>query len=222
MQSAKRNYIRKKKYLKEAADQIRSTLEFISYAQKEDINSEKLQLISQHHAEAIEAACWSPHIHLTSEEYQTLMNTKTQELCRALILKAFPNIDIKLLQRYVLQNPKPENQNAKNLISESNILPHSSSQILSSSFCPLSQSAPRSLTPNSSFPLPMVPSSAPTRPPLPQVTPEDFTTVNTLSEIHGSFNFDNSNDDNLFNFQTDMLESFTSSFSEDSSQNAWN
>jgi len=221
MQSVKRNYIRKKKYLKEAADQIRSTLEFISYAQKEDINSEKLQLISQHHAEAIEAACWSPHIHLSSEEYQTLMNSKTQELCRALILKAFPNIDMKFLQRNVLQNLKPENQNAKILISESNKLPHSSSQILSS-FCPVSQSAPRSLTPNSSFPLPIVPSSAPTRPPLPQVTPEDFTTVNTLSEIHGSFNFENPNDDNIFNFQTDMLESFSPSFPEDSSQNAWN
>lgn len=57
------------------------------------------------HAHTIEAACWSPHSRLTSDNYQALMSAKTNELCRAIIKKALPNFDLTHMAKTQLRQP---------------------------------------------------------------------------------------------------------------------
>lgn len=90
----KRNYIRRKKYLNDCVAQIKTTLEFIHLAHGEPGNQAESQKLAVAHAQAIEAACWSPHSRLSAEGYQKLMMAKTQELCRAIIKKSLPNLDL--------------------------------------------------------------------------------------------------------------------------------
>lgn len=56
-------------------------------------NRNEITKLATVHAQAIEAACWSPHSRLTAEDYQTLMNAKTRELCIALTKKAVQSFD---------------------------------------------------------------------------------------------------------------------------------
>lgn len=95
----KRNYIRRKKYLQDCISQIKATLEFIHLARGETVNPNELQKQAMDHAKAIEAVCWSPHSRLSAESYQKLMSAKTQELCRTIIKKLLPSLDMSQLQK---------------------------------------------------------------------------------------------------------------------------
>ena len=113
----KRNYIRRKKYLNESVEQIKSTLDFIAFARNEKVSEEQVRKLALLHAESIEAACWSPHTRLSSDNYQTLMSTKTRELCRVILKKALPNFDLQQLQKMLVNassNAKVSNTNSSN------------------------------------------------------------------------------------------------------------
>jgi hypothetical protein len=96
----KRNYIRRKKYLDESTAQIRSTLEFIAAVVGDSPNRCEIHKKAVVHAQAIEAACWSPRPRPTAELYQKLMAAKTAELCRALAKRALPAFDIGQLLKF--------------------------------------------------------------------------------------------------------------------------
>ena len=92
-QKNKRNYIRRKKYLNDSVTQICSTLRIIRSALHEDTPDAEIQKSALHHAQAIEAACWSPHSRLTEDEYQMIMCAKTRELCLALAKQKIPSFE---------------------------------------------------------------------------------------------------------------------------------
>lgn len=98
---SKRNYIRRKKYLNDTINQIKATLEFLMLAKGETPNRNELTKLATAHAQAIEAACWSPHSRLTAEDYQTLMSAKTRELCIALTKKAVQSFDFTHLSHII-------------------------------------------------------------------------------------------------------------------------
>jgi hypothetical protein len=97
--TSKRSYIHRKKYLNESITQIKSTLEFIHLARNDSASPEESHKAALAHAQSIEAVCWSPHSHLTAEDYQRIMAAKTQELCWTLIRTAILSLDREQLQR---------------------------------------------------------------------------------------------------------------------------
>lgn len=94
----KRNYIRRKKYLKDCMTEIKVTLDFIRAFRREKPSPSDAKL-AKTHAEEIEAVCWSPHSGLSSEDYQKLMSAKTRELCVTILKKALPSLDWSQLQK---------------------------------------------------------------------------------------------------------------------------
>jgi hypothetical protein len=96
---SKRNYIRRKKYLDETTNQIKTTLEFIAIVGGETPNSSEIQKAALLHAQGIEAACWSPRPRPTAEAYQQLISVKTAELCRVLTKQAIPGFDFAQLSK---------------------------------------------------------------------------------------------------------------------------
>ena len=97
--SNKRNYIRKKKYLADCISKIQATLDFVHLARGEKIDPSESQRRAMESAQAIEAVCWSPQSRLSADGYQRLMTTKTQELCRTIIKKSLPSVDLNQLQK---------------------------------------------------------------------------------------------------------------------------
>ena len=96
---SKRNYIRRKKYLNDCIAKIKATFDFIRIMRREKVAPGESERFAMGHAQAIEAVCWSPHSHLSAESYQKLMAAKTQELCRTLLKKSLPALDMTQLQR---------------------------------------------------------------------------------------------------------------------------
>ena len=90
--SSKRNYIRRKKYMNDSYEKIRKTLDFINLAAKLKLSEQEISKKAMTHAQAIEAACWSPHLRLTASEYEDLTAIKTTELCRALTKQYLPHL----------------------------------------------------------------------------------------------------------------------------------
>ena len=217
-QTNKRNYIRRKKYLNECADQIKGTLEFIAYARGETIVEEHITKVAFMHAEGIEAACWSPHTRISSDNYQALMSSKTKELCRIILKQSFPNLDFHQLQQTISQRATP--------VSKSEAPSEKSSSIPTPQFdptpkldpppkdhprqSPISSEVPRSLTPRLPFPLPMIPSSAPTH-----LSPIETHSINFDIPSFDSFQPENgdfmdfegipTNVDNLLTFDQDKF-----------------
>ena len=160
LQTNKRNYIRRKKYLNECAEQIKGTLEFIAYARGEAINEEHINKIASIHAEGIEAACWSPHTRISSDNYQALMSSKTKELCRIILKQSFPNFDFYQLQKMISQKTSsltnPPSIEQLPPIPPSIHQPSSESPALTLKSPPIPQPPPletRSLTPQLTDPL---------------------------------------------------------------------
>jgi hypothetical protein len=88
---AKRNYIRRKKWLNDSTALVKSTLNFIHTTLGTPVSSAELERLAKQHASGIEAACWDPRTtQLTDSIYQTLMVSKTRELCVALICQNLP------------------------------------------------------------------------------------------------------------------------------------
>jgi hypothetical protein len=94
----KRNCIRRKKFLNDCACVIKGTLLFISVAHGEKPDHFACQRDAVAHAEAIDAACWSPRTHLSSDSYQRLMHLKTEELCQTLLKRAFSPDELSMLK----------------------------------------------------------------------------------------------------------------------------
>jgi hypothetical protein len=95
----KRGYIQRKKYLKDCAAHINSVLEFIRLVCRDPGGPEHSQRQALAHAQSIEAFCWSPHSHLSAENYQKIMAAKTQELCHTILIKSLPSFDFPQLCR---------------------------------------------------------------------------------------------------------------------------
>jgi hypothetical protein len=82
----KRNYIRRKKCLKESESVVKSTLRLINTTLPTPRSADEIDRLAGQHAAAIEAVCWDPRTsRLTDSLYQMLMLSKTRELCIALI-----------------------------------------------------------------------------------------------------------------------------------------
>lgn len=145
----KRNYIRRKKYLNDSANQIKATLKIIQAAKGEPFTEQNLQRIAYSHAQAIEAVCWSPHSKLSAEGYQKLMNAKTTELCHMFLKKSFSDLN------HLSQHQKVNRQsNAK----DNDTMNNSSSKFEGfSNIC----RPERPQTPQPSLPIPIIPQSAP-------------------------------------------------------------
>jgi len=105
-QKNKRNYIRRKKYLNDSVTQICNTLRIIRDALHEGTADLEIQKRALNHAQAIEAACWSPHSRITEEDYKCIMMAKTRELCFALAKQKVPSIDTIKPQPHNLSNYK--------------------------------------------------------------------------------------------------------------------
>ena len=118
--SLKRNYIRRKKYFNESFEQIKNTLDRIASSLSQEPKEDHNRKLAQEYAQSVEAACWSPHSQLSSEEYRLLMNSKTQELCRVLMSQNLPNFDLKEMQRPP-PNPIPIISNKTRNISSKSI-----------------------------------------------------------------------------------------------------
>jgi hypothetical protein len=83
---SKRNYVRRKKCLKDSVSLVKHTLAFIHRVQGASPPAAELERQARHHAEAIEAICWDPHTgRVTDSLYQELMMAKTRELCAVLL-----------------------------------------------------------------------------------------------------------------------------------------
>jgi hypothetical protein len=101
-EAGRRNYVRRKKILLDCANQVKATLELIHVARREDLPRD-LQQQALAHAEAIEAACWFPKARLSSQAYQNLMASKTQELCRVIIKNA--QLDLASFSKPIAASP---------------------------------------------------------------------------------------------------------------------
>lgn len=80
-----RVYIRRKRCLKEAQKIIYDVLVSISTSHGDEINEKLLNKQALEHAISIEAACWSPKLHVTDAEFENLMISKAHELCKILL-----------------------------------------------------------------------------------------------------------------------------------------
>jgi hypothetical protein len=90
----KRCYVHHKKFLNESLTQIKNTLEFIRVIRKDPGSPEESQRKALAHAQSIEAVCWSPHSHISTDIYQRIMAAKTQELCCMLLRNALFTVDV--------------------------------------------------------------------------------------------------------------------------------
>jgi hypothetical protein len=87
----KRNYVRRKKYLKQSASLLKSTLWFINSTLPTPRSAAEMDWLAEHHAAAIDALCWAPRAsRLTDTRYQELVVSKTRELCMALVCQIAP------------------------------------------------------------------------------------------------------------------------------------
>lgn len=105
----KRNYVKRKKNLKDCVGKIRTTLDYVCKARGELMNQEDTERLAIMHAQAIEAACWTPNLGLTGEEYQLLMANKTLDLCYAILRKALPEMQqdaITMLLKNAISQPQ--------------------------------------------------------------------------------------------------------------------
>jgi len=146
MSETKRNYIRRKKYLNDTYEKIKRALEFINLKGQLGMKEQEIQKQAMSHAQTIEAACWSPHLKLSAKEYEDIASMKTTELCQALSQQLLPSFS------WSSSTPKPQTLYSPPKPSI-NIHDNDSHQIK------------RSLTPHS-FPIPIVPRSAPTPAPI--------------------------------------------------------
>ena len=80
-----RSYIRRKRCLNESINLIQNTLRTIAANQGQVIPEKELKYLSKHHAQSVEACCWTPRLKIGDEEYQQLTYSKTQELCSVLL-----------------------------------------------------------------------------------------------------------------------------------------
>lgn len=111
----KRNYVRKKRFLQECAEQLRATVEFIHNCRGEVFTKDQVDREIMSYASLVEASCWSPHMHYTAIEYRNMMNMKAQDLCHVLIEQAFPIPDynrliVEAYRQYPRDNDKSKKQ----------------------------------------------------------------------------------------------------------------
>ena len=138
--NTRRSYICRKKYMNNSSERIKKTLEFIKSKGKLKLSEQELQKEAEKHARSIEATCWSPHMHLSSYDYQHITDAKTRELCQALLQQYIPGL---------IDQIKPD------LCVSPTSLPQRSG-------FPIPIAYDRLATPRS-FPIPIVPSSAPSK-----------------------------------------------------------
>ncbi|OHT01248.1 hypothetical protein TRFO_31996 [Tritrichomonas foetus] len=84
----KRNYVKRKRSLNESMKIILSTLQAINANSINPIDSSEITHRALSHAKAIEAACWSRRAKFSDDVFQSIVRTKTMELCRTLINSA--------------------------------------------------------------------------------------------------------------------------------------
>lgn len=165
----KRNYVRRKKYLNDSYETIKQTLEFIRIAGKLELTDEEIHKQAIEHAQAIEAACWNPHLRLTAKEYEDITSHKTKDLCYALTQKYIPTLVAQTLKQQIPRQPilnppsdAPEIKSPQVLLSPKVEMPPK--PLNPSPSFPIPVSINRPQTPHA-FPIPMVPRSAPSAPP---------------------------------------------------------
>ena len=186
----KRNYIRRKKYLNDSANQIKATLEFIQAAKGESFVDQNIQKLAYIHAQAIEAVCWSPHSKLSAEGYQKLMTAKTHELCRMFIKKSVSDLN------HLSHHPKLNYQN-NIFMKDADIVSHSPSS--TDNFTCL-EMPDRPQTPQPSLPIPIIPQSAPVSN-IESIFPDSIFSNFEAPEVTNNNN-NNNNNNNEINFDS--------------------
>ena len=90
----KRNYVKRKRSLSESTKIILSTLQLINSNSPNPVDNNELTNIAINHAKAIEATCWSRRAKFSDEIFQTIIRTKTTELCQTLLSSSFSGLVI--------------------------------------------------------------------------------------------------------------------------------
>lgn len=85
----KRNYVKRKRSLSESTKIILSTLQVINSSSPNPLDNNELTRIAINHAKAIEATCWSRRAKFSDEIFQTIIRSKTTELCQTLLSSSF-------------------------------------------------------------------------------------------------------------------------------------
>ena len=118
----RRVYIRRKRCLKECQKLINETLYAISLARGEKVQDRLISNQALEYANAVEASCWSPHLRISDDEFQSLALSKTRELCQTLLKKHIQETrasahfsasisDIPTVSPVVLLTPSPQVEN---------------------------------------------------------------------------------------------------------------
>lgn len=167
-------------------------MDYINSTNKLQMSESEVEKISMSHAQAVEAACWSPHLKVSSSDYEHMTNVKTEELCRALTRRynqlTFNQIQFQGCFAHPVESYRSETPN---------------------SWQPSQKICLRPSTPQQ-FPMPIVPKSAPA--PGIQVNDLGIGQFEKSGETKGSFTINDSFDieqadilSNPFGFEADSI-----------------
>lgn len=84
----KRNYVKKKQSVFESMKLILNTLRSLNATTIHPISDEVLIASANHHAQSIQAMCWSRRAKFSDAMFQAITRQKTIELCNILIQQA--------------------------------------------------------------------------------------------------------------------------------------
>lgn len=84
-EAKKRNYVKRKRSLTESTRFILTTLQTINANSPHPLDNNELTRQATNHAKTIEASCWSRRAKFSDEIFQTIIRSKTMELCQTLL-----------------------------------------------------------------------------------------------------------------------------------------
>lgn len=93
-ESKKRNYVKRKRSLSESTKIILTTLQAINANSPHPLDNNELTHIAINHAKAIEATCWSRRAKFSDEIFQTIIRSKTAELCQTLLSSSYVGLQV--------------------------------------------------------------------------------------------------------------------------------
>ena len=84
----KRNYVKKKQSVNDSMKMILSTLQSLNWANGSPMSEQELITTANHHAQSIQAMCWSRRARFSDAVFQAITRQKTVELCNILVKNA--------------------------------------------------------------------------------------------------------------------------------------
>ena len=84
----KRNYVKKKQSVNDSMKMILSTLQSLNWANGSPLSEQELIMTAKHHAQSIQAMCWSRRARFSDAVFQAITRQKTVELCNTLVKNA--------------------------------------------------------------------------------------------------------------------------------------